>query len=319
MTAEMRHRFASIDGVELHWAELGSPGERPPIVLIHGVADSHLTWRSVADVLAHDQLVLMPDLPGFGLSGRPNASYTLQWHSQVVARWLEYLELPSVDVVGHSFGGGVAQMLLLACPERIRRMVLVAPGGLGREVGFWLKFATFPFFVERFGQPFMKFGTRKALTRLHPDGSDQQVEALSEMNAQRGTARAFSRTVRDVINFRGQTRHFLQRVGELGSLPPIAVFWGDRDTVIPSEHGRAASERMNGGVFEVFEGAGHYVHEERPEAFVTALRAFLDAPEVPSVTLRGTTTEHGGRTRVHERVLGAVMRSLNRITSRPGR
>jgi pimeloyl-ACP methyl ester carboxylesterase len=282
----MRHRFATVDGVELHWAELGEPGARPPLVLIHGIADSHLTWRRVAEPLASNRLVLMPDLPGCGRSGRPDASYTLQWHAHIMARWLEHLELQSVDVVGHSFGGGVAQMLLLDCPQRIRRMVLVASGGLGREVGFWLKFATFPYFVERFGQPFMSFGTRRSLQRLHPHESDEDVRALSEMNAVRGTARAFSRTVRDVINFRGQTRHFMHHARELKQLPPIAVLWGEGDALIPSTHGRSLLERLDGVLLESFPDCGHYVHQDRRQEFVRATRAFLDAPTATPVILR---------------------------------
>jgi pimeloyl-ACP methyl ester carboxylesterase len=309
MTPRMRHRFATVDGVELHWAELGRPGAHAPLVLLHGMADSHLTWRKVAEPLARDRLVLMPDLPGFGLSGRPDASYTLEWHSRIMARWLEHLELSSVDVVGHSFGGGVAQMLLLVCPERLRRMVLVASGGLGREVGFWLKFAAFPFFVERFGQPFMGFGTRRAMERLHAKKGDPDIKTLSEMNAERGTARAFSRTVRDVINFRGQTRHFLHRARELDRLPPIAVLWGACDELIPSAHGLALVERLDGVVFETFADCGHYVHHERPQEFTTAVRGFLDAPLAHSVTLRASPAQPRSW-------LAALVRTLDRARAK---
>src|SRR5689334_1775652 len=111
MVRAFRHSFANVDDVEMHWAELGEPSERPPLVLIHGMADSHLTWVKVAPELARDRLLLMPDLPGCGLSGRPNASYELEWHARIVAHWLQARGLSSVDVLGHSFGGGVAQML----------------------------------------------------------------------------------------------------------------------------------------------------------------------------------------------------------------
>lgn len=284
--SSLRHRFSDVDGVHLHWAELGEPTERPPLVLLHGLTDSHLTWYESAPELARDRLVLMPDLPGCGLSSRPDASYALSWHAAVVAHWLEQLGLTSVDVVGHSFGGGVAQMLLLACPERIRRVVLVASGGLGREVGFWLKLATFPHFVERYGQPFMAFGTRRALSRQYDEQSQPQLDELLAMNARRGTARAFSRTVRDVINFNGQTRQFLQRAHEVRAFPPIAVLWGEQDRLIPIEHGRRFVERMNGAVFRPFAGCGHYLHRDRPAEFVRVVRTFLDSLVAAQVTLR---------------------------------
>jgi pimeloyl-ACP methyl ester carboxylesterase len=285
MKDALRHHFVEIDGVDLHWAELGEHDGRTPLVLIHGLADSHLTWRAVAGELAADRRVLMPDLPGCGLSGRPDASYALEWHAQIIAGWLGRLGLSSIDVVGHSFGGGVAQMLLLACPERIRRLVLVASGGLGREVGFWLRFATFPYFVERYGQAFMAFGTQRTLHRL---GLEQYVAEQSAMNAERGTARAFSRSARDVMNFRGQTRHFLQRAREVERLPSIAVLWGERDRLIPIAHGRRFVESVSGVSLKTFLDCGHYVQLERPAEFVSAVREFLDAPVAAVANLRDT-------------------------------
>ena len=285
MTRAARNLFANVDGVRLHWVELGGPGGRTPLVLIHGVSDSHLTWRKVAGELARDRRVLMPDLPGFGWSGRPDASYELEWHARVIADWLAQLGLSSVDVVGHSFGGGVAQMVLLACPNRVRRLVLAASGGLGREVGFWLKFATFPHFVEHYGQPFMAFGTRRALGSLSGNNEAEDIKTLSAMNSEHGTARAFSRTVRDVINFRGQTQHFLQRAREIETLPPVAVFWGEEDTLIPIAHGRRFVEHVQGAVFKPFPNCGHYPHQDHPEEFVSAVREFLDAPNATSVSL----------------------------------
>jgi pimeloyl-ACP methyl ester carboxylesterase len=285
MAEALRQCFVTVDGVRLHWAELGAASSVPPIVLLHGLTDSHLTWRAAAAELARDRLVLMPDLPGCGLSERPNASYALTWHAHMIARWLEQLGLQSVDFVGHSFGGGVAQMLLLECPERIRRMVLVASGGLGRDVGFWLKLATFPRVVEHLGQPFMAFGTRRALGSMG-DSSKQDVAALSVMNAERGTARAFARTVRDVIDWRGQTRHFLQRAHEVSTFPPIAVLWGERDTLIPMSHATAFVEATDGVVFKSFPACGHYVHQDRPSDFANFVRTFLDDPSVEPARLR---------------------------------
>jgi pimeloyl-ACP methyl ester carboxylesterase len=309
MTTAFRHRFAQVDGVDLHWAELGEQSGRTPLLLIHGIADSHLTWYKVAGGLARDRRVLMPDLPGYGLSGRPNASYELRWHAQIIAHWIAQLGLSSVDVVGHSFGGGVAQMLLLACPERIRRVVLVASGGLGQEVGFWLKFATFPHFVEHYGQPFMAFGTRRTLGHLI---DKQGVAALSVMNAERGTARAFARTVRDVINFRGQTRHFLQRAHEVTELPPIAVLWGERDTLIPIAHGRKFVELVSGAVFKSFADCGHYLHQERPAEVVNEVREFLDAPNATSVILRPAAPAPRPWKGAIRKAFGAVARGVIR-------
>ena len=236
---ELRSRFAVVQKTRLHWAEMGAAADSVPLVMLHGLNDWHLTWRRVAPALATKRRLLMPDLAGHGRSERPNASYELAWHSRLIAEWLEAIGLERVDVLGHSYGGGVAQMLLLECPERIRRLVLVASGGLGRHVGLPLRLAALPLVVERFGQPFMAFGTRLAMNGVL---DQEDIAELSAINAEQGSARAFARTVRDVVDWSGQRRFFLQRAHELKSLPPIAVFWGDRDKLIRFSDGKAFAE-----------------------------------------------------------------------------
>jgi len=286
MNLGTRHSFLSVDGMRLHWAESGEASQRTPVVLLHGLNDSHLTWKRVAPELAVDRRVLMPDLPGYGLSERPNASYELRWHAHVMAQWLEALGLERVDLVGHSFGGGVAQVMLLECPTRIRRLVLVASGGLGRQVAPALRLASLPRVVERFGQCFMALGTRVAMHGNRAGFSKQEIGELSRMNGTPGSARAFARTVRDVIDWRGQRRTFFQQAHELAELPPIALCWGDRDTIIPIAQARAFTESVEGVVLTPFAGCGHYLHNEQPTAFANNVREFLDDPEVPRARIR---------------------------------
>ena len=278
--ASFQHHYMKVRGVRLHWAELGKSDGRPPLVLLHGLFDSHLTWRSVAMELGPGRRVLMPDLPGCGLSERPDASYELSWHAEIIAAWLRMLGLDEVDVVGHSFGGGVAQMLLLERPMPMRRLVLVAAGGLGRDVGFWLRLASVPWVIEYLGQPFMARGTGFALGMARHALSKDYVTELSAMNGARGSARAFSRTLRHVIDWRGQRQLFFERSGEV-QLPSTALFWGDRDPVIPIAHGHAFVSGFRGITFKRFEGCGHYPHQQQPGPFAVALEAFLDDPSVP--------------------------------------
>ncbi len=268
------HRFARVAGVDLHWAELGAGR---PVVLVHGLCDSHRTWLPVAPALARSRRVLMLDLAGHGESSRPDASYTLEWHATVVGAWLEELNLEEVDLVGHSFGAGVAQWMLLDHRKRIRRLGLVSAGGLGREVGVALRWASVPFFVERFGQPFMAFGTIRALSAARGAFSDDEIATLARFNAIPGTARAFSRSVRDVINGSGQYRHFFDRAHEVPLLPPIALYWGEDDPLIPVSHGVRAAASVEGITLTLFPSAGHFPHRRMPSRFAEALLAFLDA------------------------------------------
>jgi pimeloyl-ACP methyl ester carboxylesterase len=274
-----------VEGMRLHWAECGTATDKVPLVLLHGLNDSHMTWKRVAPLLASGRRVLIPDFPGCGLSERPDASYQLAWHAQVIARWLEQLGLHEVHVIGHSFGGGVGQMLLLEPGLKVRRLGLVASGGLGPRVTFWLRLATLPG-VEYFGQPFMAAGTRLALRAAGGCIHEEHIDALSAMNSESGTARAFARTVKDVISWRGQSRHFFQRAHEIRKLPPIALFWGDDDVITPLADALAFTRTVDNVRLTHFAGCGHFLQHERPEDLARKLRAFLDSRYARCARLR---------------------------------
>lgn len=283
MLARLLHKngqFVRANGVKVHWVEAGPPSgttRETPLVLLHGLGDSHLTWSRVLPSLARNRRVLVPDLCGHGLSSRDDVDYSLDFHARTVALWLEQLNIPHVDVVGHSYGGGVAQWMLLDPEHRVRKIGLVSAGGLGKEVSVALRLASAPYLMERLGQPFMATGTFVALqTAIRGIYSTRELVKLSLQNGRFGTARAFARTVRDVIDIKGQRRGFHQHAHQISEIPPIGIFWGDSDPIIPMTHGLEAARTIPGATIACFARCGHYPHRERPGTFVDALQAFLD-------------------------------------------
>lgn len=276
------HGRIDLGDVALHWTEAG---RGRPLLFLHGLNDSHRTWRDLWRRFP-DRRVLMLDLPGHGDSGRPDAPYSLDWNATQVARFIEKLDLRDLDVVGHSYGGGVAQWLLLKCRDRIRRVALVASGGLGREVYPWLRLASTWLLVEKFGQRFIAPIARLAMRRATSSDAAAEISLLASRLRRAGTARAFSRTVRDVIRWRGQTRHLFDRIGEVSDLPPLRLFWGARDSILPVSQGVAIAERLENCELVRFEACGHFVQWEEPEALATALRSFLDARDVLPARVR---------------------------------
>jgi pimeloyl-ACP methyl ester carboxylesterase len=305
-------------GVDVHYRELG---EGRPLVLLHGLGDSSATWNLVAPELARTRRVLAPDLAGHGLSGRPDASYALEWHAEVIGAWLDRIGVVEFDLVGHSFGGGVAQWLLLNRAARVRRLALVAPGGLGRGVSAALRLAAHHGeIVERLGQPFMGIGTRIGMAALKAAYTPDDIALLVWMNARPGSARAFARTVSDVIDGGGQKRHFLDRAHEVSVLPPTSLFWGDRDRVVPASHAADAMTWLEGVQVTRFTDCGHFPHRERAGEFARALGTFLEQSDAtPAVLHRNamvtvSSTRRPGwftrATRAFERLVGRRRKSL---------
>ncbi len=278
-----KRSIAHLKDSDLHWIELG---QGSPVVLIHGLNDSLQTWSRVAPLLARNHRVLMLDLPGHGLSGRPDAGYELSWYAGIVSQWLDAIDVERADVIGHSYGGGVAQWLLLEHRERVRRVGLVAAGGLGREVSFALRLAAIPHVVEKMGQPFMRMGTHLGLGSLGATYTREEIGELGWMNSQPGSARALARTVRDVIGFGGQRRHFLERANEVAELPPMHLFWGNRDPVIPMKHAASILDHVEGVALTTFDGCGHFPHREKPTEFVDAVRSLIEPEFATSGRIR---------------------------------
>jgi len=279
-----RH-LTRVGGIHVHWAELG---RGRPTILLHGVCDSHRTWLKVSGALARSRRVLMPDLPGHGLSDRPDAPYTVEWHAEVIGAWIDALGVRSFDLVGHSFGGGVAQMLLLTRAKRVRRLALVASGGLGREVSFGLRLWSAFEAAERLAQPLVATSTRLAIASLLPDTGAEDVAYSTWLNSMPGTGLSLSRTVRSAIDWRGQKLQFIDHQEALaGKLPPIALFWGERDQIIPVEHGVEIAAFFEDAPLTRFPACGHWPQQEQPEAFAAALASFLDAPGAGRTRRRG--------------------------------
>jgi pimeloyl-ACP methyl ester carboxylesterase len=285
MTADLqmigRAHETIVGDTPVAWGELGSG---PPLVLLHGIMDSHRVWRRAAPLLAEHFRVLMPDLPGHGWSGRPDAPYTLPWHTAVLASWMDAIGVPRAHVCGHSFGGGIAQWMLLEQRTRIDRLALVSTGGLGRQVAVGMRFAAFPVLgrwltplAMRFAMPTVLRACSATFGHMEPE----EIELFLQMRRIPGTNRAFQRSLEGVINLFGQYMQTMQRAHEIVSMPPVAIFWGDKDPIIPVRHGRAVLDHSTGVSLTEYDGCGHYPQLDVPSPFTRDLIGFLRSPDLP--------------------------------------
>jgi pimeloyl-ACP methyl ester carboxylesterase len=150
-------------------------------------------------------------------------------------------------------------------------------------VTFELRLASLPGVMEFFGQPFMVPLGARALRAGGGVVAADEEEWLRGVNSRPGTARAFARTVRDVIDWRGQTRHFLDRAREIKHFPPVALLWGGDDPVIPHAQAIKTLQILRGAALTTLAGCGHFPHHQRSEEFVRELTTFLDTPHARPV------------------------------------
>jgi pimeloyl-ACP methyl ester carboxylesterase len=89
---------------------------------------------------------------------------------------------------------------------------------------------------------------------------------------------AFARTLRAVVDWRGQVVTMLDRCYLTESVP-VQLIWGSHDSVIPVSHGRLAHAAMPGSRLEIFDGAGHFPFHDDPDRFVETVQRFIDSTE----------------------------------------
>jgi pimeloyl-ACP methyl ester carboxylesterase len=257
-------------------------GEGPALLLIHGIGDSSVSWLELIPALARDHTVIAPDLLGHGRSDKPRADYSIGAYANAMRDLLTVLGLERATIVGHSLGAGVAMQFAYQYPERCERLVLVAAGGISREVHLILRLASSP--VAELVLPLLRYGPPRALSRaivrvlqrldtnVGRDGEELNriLDALPDAVARR----AFVRTLRGVVDRRGQVVTGLDRCYLARNIPTLLV-WGTRDAVVPFEHAVIAHRAMAGSRLEVFEGAGHFPHHFDSGRFVEVLRHFL--------------------------------------------
>lgn len=261
-------------------------GQGPALLLLHGIGDSSESWVDLMPALARDHTVIAPDLLGHGASDRPRADYSVAGHANGIRDLLGVLGVDRVTLVGHSLGGGVAAQFAYQYPERCERLVLVATGGVAREVTPILRLASAPlaeavFLPLRFLP--VQVTSRVILTTLRLVGNDlgrdnaELVQVLEGLLDDRARA-AFARTLRSAVDWRGQVVTMRDRCYLAEAIPTLVV-WGGEDGVIPAEHAALLAEAMPHCRVELFDEAGHFPHHTDPGRFVAVVRDFLATTE----------------------------------------
>ncbi|QIK66459.1 alpha/beta fold hydrolase [Nocardioides sp. HDW12B] len=261
------------DAPTIHLTEVGESGDR--VVLLHGLFGQGRNFTQIAKALVPDLHSVLVDLPNHGRS-----AWTEELgYEEVAARVAtvlgeRYADQGRFHLVGHSMGGKVAMVLALRHPELVERLVVVdiAPAvseGAGEFEHLLDSLASLD------------------LTTLRRRGeADEQLAGLIDDERVRGFLLQNLRSASgDGGGFRWQANLELLRrdLEVIGGFPEIdasfdrPVLWvaGERSPYIRPEHD-AAMRRLFPKVRSVtVKGAGHWVHSEKPEAFVTILRAFL--------------------------------------------
>jgi pimeloyl-ACP methyl ester carboxylesterase len=271
-------KFLELHGEQVAYRDEGA-GE--VILLIHGMAGSSDAWRELIPRLAKNYRVVAPDLLGHGQSVKPRGDYSLGAFAVSLRDLLDELGIAQATIVGHSLGGGVAMQFLYQHPDYCERLILISSGGLGSDVGFILRLLSAPgaeFLLPIIApSPVLKAGNKigswfTASGMRNPRASE--IWRAYSSFSDRPTRDAFLRTLRSVVDYRGQAVSALNKLHVRAELPTLAI-WGEDDQIIPVEHGHAAMAARPGGRLEVLPGVGHFAHVEAPNEVAEIIDDFM--------------------------------------------
>lgn len=266
-------RFAALSAGRTHYEVLGPDGG-PMLVLVHGTTAPALAWdKNVAALVAAGFRVVRYDLYGRGLSDRIDAAYGLDLYvTQLEELAAHVAPAGAVHLAGFSLGGMIVTEFTLRHPDRVGRVALLAPSGVGTDLPLSARLAKAPWLGEYLTRV---IGTREmrptrrdvARPERHPELDTAYLRTIRF----EGSRRAVLETIRNVP-FTGYDDRF-RRLGDSGK--PVLLIWGRQDAVVPFANSARVRELVRPASFLAVDDAGHMALYEQPGNVNAALTAFF--------------------------------------------
>lgn len=261
-----------------------TPGARS-LLLVHGLGHwTQAAWDALVPLLDPTLRIVAFDLPGFGRSDKPDARYDTAFFAAVIDSVADALMPASFVLCGHSLGGYIAANYAAAHPDRVERLILIAPAGflraarfiytlLGSQLARWL-------FTRRPGRSFVNRSLDQSVFR--PASVTPAIRetafAYAEMPAvRRAFAAVYTGAIQDFAD--------VQRVhGRLAAWTgPTLIIWGEHDRFIPIKALAATRAVYPQGEVLICAESGHLPMVEEAPRVATALAAFMGFDRPPPV------------------------------------
>jgi len=263
-------RSIEIGGHRWPYLESG-PRDAPPIVLLHGYGTSKDAMLTIMAWLSPEHRVLAPDLPGFGEHDEHEGErHDAAFYAREVVRFMDALGIERASVIGTSMGGAVAAEIAISDPERVDRLVLLAPAGLVPPIknDFMLQ-------ADRGLNPLRlenedDFDRVVQLVFLHPPPTPGPVRRYFALEAQR----RLPGTNRIIEAMRGDLFDGLE--GRLGAVKsPTLILWGVSDAVLDPSLLPRFDEEIADSRAALVPDAGHVLFHDAPDAVRAEVVPFL--------------------------------------------
>ncbi len=268
--------------LRLHFVEYGDPAA-PPLLLIHGGRDHARSWDAVAEALADRWRVIAPDLCGHGDSEWATGGYAMEGFVHDLAQLADQFGSGPMPMIGHSLGGNIALRHAALFPGKVSRLVAIeglamnqgTPADPAKRLRDWI--ARGQVVAAREQRRYPDIATAAAqMKRMNPRLSDAlalRIAVQGSIQDAEGRIRFKFDPMMAALTPIDLTAEEKQQLWAEINCPLLMIYGRESWATNPAEDGRAAMFRDVR--VEMFDDAGHWVHHDRPDAFLAAVEAFL--------------------------------------------
>jgi pimeloyl-ACP methyl ester carboxylesterase len=280
-------RFVEVDGCRQHVLELGAR-DGVPLVLLHGASCNLADMRlALAERLAARYRVILIDRPGLGWSERPAAGASSPGvQAGVLRAVLDRLGVGRAILIGHSWGGALALAFALDHPERVARVVVLAPPThpYPRRATWLFELMALPVFgwlfahalALPFGAVEIGPGLRGAfLPQRPPPGYLRRAASMLVLRPA-----TFLANARDVAHLKAFLAGQVARYPTLAT--PLTILTGDQDTIVSHRrHAKALAAAVPGARLVVLPGIGHMPHHAATDRVIAEIDEIVARQAAP--------------------------------------
>jgi pimeloyl-ACP methyl ester carboxylesterase len=255
-------------------------GKGRPIVLLHGLGGSKITWLPLLAPLAERYRVIVPDLPGHGESDKPRHEYTPRFYARVVRRLMDELEVERPVLVGNSLGGRVTLELALRSPGRVAGLALLDPSIPGLRWRYLMGFTrVFPTEIGALPVPLRERWMELMIRRLfaRPDrmphgGYAAAANEFIRIYRSSVARMAFFSTLRHIVMERPESFFAsLRRIKQ-----PALIIFGEQDRLVPPRLAVRLAQHLPNSELVVLPGVGHVPQFEATKETLELLTTFFE-------------------------------------------